>query len=126
MHPCLTCGACCAHFRVSFHWSEADPDQGGVVPIELTEPLRVHERVMRGTSQKHPHCVALDADIGRYSRCTIHDRRPSVCALVPASLEFGKRSAQCDKARLAHGLPVLVEADWTGVVEAEKNPLPEL
>ena len=28
MHPCLTCGACCAHFRVSFHWSEADPDQG--------------------------------------------------------------------------------------------------
>ncbi|RBD09468.1 YkgJ family cysteine cluster protein, partial [Xanthomonas oryzae pv. oryzae] len=24
-HPCLTCGACCAYFRVSFHWSEADP-----------------------------------------------------------------------------------------------------
>ncbi|WP_213601901.1 YkgJ family cysteine cluster protein [Pseudoxanthomonas japonensis] len=125
MHPCLTCGACCAHFRVSFHWSEADPDQGGVVPIELTEPLRVHEGVMRGTSQKRPWCVALDAEIGRYSRCTIHDRRPSVCALVPASLEFGERSAQCDKARLAHGLPLLVEADWVGVVEAEKNPLPE-
>ena len=126
MHPCLTCGACCAHFRVSFHWSEADPDQGGVVPIALTEPLRVHERVMRGTSQKDPRCVALDADIGRYSRCTIHDWRPSVCALVPASLEFGERSAQCDTARLAHGLPLLVEADWAGVVDAEKNPLPEL
>jgi Fe-S-cluster containining protein len=126
MHPCLTCGACCAHFRVSFHWSEADPDQGGVVPIALTEPLRVHERVMRGTSQKAPRCVALDADIGRYSRCTIHDRRPSVCALVPASLEFGERSAQCDKARLAHGLPLLEAADWTGVVDAEKNPLPAL
>ncbi|WP_334178641.1 YkgJ family cysteine cluster protein [Pseudoxanthomonas sp.] len=125
MHPCLTCGACCAHFRVSFHWSEADPDQGGVVPIGLTEPLRVHERVMRGTSRKSPWCVALDADIGRYSRCTIHDRRPSVCALVPASLEFGERSVQCDKARLAHGLPLLVEADWVGVMEAEKNPLPE-
>ena len=93
MHPCLTCGACCAHFRVSFHWSEADPDQGGVVPIGLTEPLRVHERVMRGTSQKSPWGVALDADIGRYSRCTIHDRRPSVCALVPASYEFGAASA---------------------------------
>ena len=126
MHPCLTCGACCAHFRVSFHWSEADPEQGGAVPAALTEPLRVHERVMRGTSQKSPWCVALDADIGRYSRCTIHDRRPSVCALVPASLEFGERSAQCDKARLAHGLPLLVEADWVGVVDAEKNPLPEL
>ncbi|HOC10952.1 MAG TPA: YkgJ family cysteine cluster protein, partial [Thermomonas sp.] len=22
MHPCLSCGACCAYFRVSFHWSE--------------------------------------------------------------------------------------------------------
>ncbi|RBD00840.1 YkgJ family cysteine cluster protein, partial [Xanthomonas oryzae pv. oryzae] len=27
-HPCLTCGACCAYFRVSFHWSEADPALG--------------------------------------------------------------------------------------------------
>ena len=59
MHPCLTCGACCAHFRVSFHWSEADPEQGGAVPAALTEPL-------------------------------------------------------------------LVQAEWAGVVEAEKNPLPEL
>ena len=41
------------------------------------------------------------------------------------SLEFGERSVQCDKARLAHGLPLLVEADWVGVMEAEKNPLPE-
>ncbi|HWU69743.1 MAG TPA: YkgJ family cysteine cluster protein, partial [Pseudoxanthomonas sp.] len=39
MHPCLSCGACCAIFRVSLHWSEADPEQGGRVPIELTEPL---------------------------------------------------------------------------------------
>ncbi|MEG6657786.1 YkgJ family cysteine cluster protein, partial [Pseudomonas aeruginosa] len=21
-NPCLTCGACCAHFRVSFYWGE--------------------------------------------------------------------------------------------------------
>jgi len=124
MHPCLTCGACCAYFRVSFHWSEADAAHGGQVPIELTEPLRVHERVMRGTSAAQPRCIALDADIGRYSRCTIHDRRPSVCAAVPASLEFGQRSAQCDKSRQAHGLPLLSEHDWVGVAEAERNPLP--
>lgn len=74
--PCLTCGACCAYFRVSFHWSEADPALGGRVPIELTDALRTHERVMRGTSQSQPRCIALDADIGRYSRCSIHDRRP--------------------------------------------------
>ena len=125
-HPCLTCGACCAFFRVSFHWSEADPALGGQVPFELTESLRTHERAMRGTSQANPRCVALDADIGRYSRCTIHDRRPSVCALVPASYEFGEASAQCDKARIAHGLAVLTAGDWAGVGEAEKNPLPEL
>lgn len=124
-HPCLTCGACCAFFRVSFHWSEADAALGGVVPFELTEPLRTHERVMRGTSQAHPRCIALDADIGTYSRCSIHDQRPSVCALVPASYEFGEASAQCDKARIAHGLPVLTPDAWIGVADSEKNPLPE-
>jgi Fe-S-cluster containining protein len=124
-HPCLTCGACCAFFRVAFHWSETEPELGGCVPFDLTEPLRTHERAMRGTSQAQPRCVALDADIGRYSRCTIHERRPSVCALVPASWEFGATSPQCDKARLAHGLPLLSPADWDGVAEAERNPLPE-
>ena len=125
LHPCLRCGACCAFFRVSLHWSEADPALGGAVPFELTEPLRNHERAMRGTSQAHPRCIALDADISRYSRCTIHARRPSVCALVPASWEFGAASAQCDKSRIAHGLHALTPADWIGVDEAEKNPLPE-
>lgn len=119
-HPCLTCGACCAFFRVSFHWSEAAPEMGGMVPIELTEPLRQHERVMRGTSQAQPRCVALHAEIGKYSRCTIHPVRPSVCRAVPASWEFGEASPQCDKSRLAHGLPVLTEADWVGV--EERNP----
>ena len=111
-HPCLTCGACCAHFRISFHWSEADAELGGVVPIELTEPLRRHERVMRGTSQEAPRCIALDAEIGVRSRCSIHPVRPSVCRAVDASWEFGVPSPQCDKSRIAHGLPALTPADW--------------
>ena len=118
-HPCLQCGACCAFYRISFHWSEAEPELGGVVPIELTETLRTHERVMRGTSTHSPRCIALDADIGRYSRCTIHPQRPSSCRAVPASLETpGERSSQCDRARLAHGLHELTEADW---VDVERN-----
>lgn len=121
-HPCLICGACCAYFRVGFHWSEADSSLGGTVPVELTETLRAHERVMRGTSQPDPRCIALDARIGEYSRCTIHDRRPSVCAAMPASLEFGQRSPQCDRSRQAHDLPPLTETDWIG----ERNPLPPL
>lgn len=123
-HPCLSCGACCAYFRVSLHWSEAEPTLGGRVPPALTEPVRAHELAMRGTSQAKPRCIALDADIGRHSRCTIHERRPSACARMPASHEFGSASPQCDKARLAHGLPALSPADWIGVDEAGKNPLP--
>lgn len=49
IYPCLRCGACCAHFRVAFHWSEADFGLGGVVPVELTEKLDAHRLAMRGT-----------------------------------------------------------------------------
>ena len=112
----MRCGACCATFRVSLHWSEADPALGGRVPVELTEPVRAHELAMRGTSQARPRCIALDADIGHRSRCTIHPRRPSACAQVPASWEFGAARDQCDRARTAHGLPPLAPADWAGVI----------
>lgn len=112
-HPCLSCGACCAHYRVSFHWSEAEPALGGRVPLELTVPLRSHERAMRGTAGgDRPRCIALDADIGRRSRCSIHPVRPQACRDVAASWESGAPSRQCDSARLAHGLPVLTPADW--------------
>lgn len=39
-HPCLRCGACCASFRVAFHWSETDAHPGGITPAALTEPDR--------------------------------------------------------------------------------------
>ena len=124
-HPCLSCGACCAHYRVGFHWSEAEPALGGTVPVELTETLRSHERAMRGTNATHPRCIALDADIGRHSRCTIHARRPSVCAQLPASFEFGTPSPQCDKARAAHGLPALTRADWDEQAKRDRHPPPD-
>ncbi|WP_407353646.1 YkgJ family cysteine cluster protein [Luteimonas sp. R10] len=111
-HPCLSCGACCAHYRVGFHWSEAAPELGGTVPVSLTETLDTHRLAMRGTWARQPHCVALDAEIGVRSRCTIHPLRPSVCREVPASWEHGEASPQCDRARLAHGMPVLTADDW--------------
>ena len=112
-HPCLSCGACCAFYRVSLHWSEAEPALGGAVPPELTVPLRSHERAMRGTEGGGvPRCVALDADIGRNSRCSIHPLRPQACRDVRASLESGEPSRQCDNARIAHGLPPLTATDW--------------
>ncbi|RZA13920.1 MAG: YkgJ family cysteine cluster protein, partial [Lysobacteraceae bacterium] len=106
-HPCMSCGACCATYRVSLHWSEAEAALGGRVPVELTEPVRAHERAMLGTSRAQPRCIALEADIGRHSRCTIHARRPAACEQLAASHESGGANPQCDRARLAHGLPPL-------------------
>lgn len=111
-HPCLTCGACCAHFRVAFHWMESDESSEGGVPHQLTQTLDPHRLCMQGTYSAPVRCVALDAQIGTYSRCTIHPSRPSVCREVDASWEFGVVSVQCDKARLAHNLPALTLADW--------------
>lgn len=28
-NPCLDCGICCTHFRISFYWAEADDTPGG-------------------------------------------------------------------------------------------------
>ncbi|WP_374212354.1 YkgJ family cysteine cluster protein [Thiothrix subterranea] len=32
-NPCMTCGACCASFRVSFYWGETD-----AAPLALYPP----------------------------------------------------------------------------------------
>lgn len=85
---------------------------GGRVPAALTEKFDAHRVVMRGTWAAQPRCVALDAEIGVRSRCSIHASKPSVCREVQASWEFGEPSPQCDKARRAHGLPVLTPGDW--------------
>jgi len=108
----MTCGACCTQYRVAFHWMESDEVTPGGVPHQLTEPLDPHRLCMRGTHSKPVRCVALDAEIGVYSRCSIHPNRPSVCREVDASWEFGKASPQCDKARAIHGLPALSLESW--------------
>lgn len=124
-HPCLSCGACCAYFRIAFHWSETDPALGGTVPAELTEKLDPHRVVMRGTQSKTPRCVALVGEIGVAAYCGIHPIKPSVCREVEPSWEFGRHSPQCDKGRIAHGLLPLTPADWP--IQVTSVPvLPEL
>lgn len=99
-------------YRVAFHWLEAEPQFGGTVPIALTEALDPHRLVMKGTKVQPTRCIALDSEIGQHALCTIYAQRPSVCREVAASWEFGEVSPQCDKARAAHGLPLLTPADW--------------
>ena len=110
----MSCGACCAAFRVAFHWSEADDAPGGTVPVDLTRPLRSHERAMRGTDNPAPHCIALRGTVGEDCACSIYDLRPSPCRAVQASWEHGASDPHCDRARARYGLPLLTPADWTG------------
>lgn len=101
LHPCQTCGACCASFRVSFYWAEADDAPGGTVPLDLTVPVSPHLRCMKGTEVKPVRCVALDGELGQQVGCRIYPLRSSTCKEV----QLG--DAQCLKARAIHGLPAL-------------------
>ena len=120
LHPCLSCGACCAAFRVAFHWSECDDAPGGFVPAGLTQDLRNHERAMQGTDTISPHCVALAGEVGEATHCTIYAVRPSPCRAVQASWEFGTADPHCDRARARYNLPVLKPGDW---LAAETTPV---
>jgi len=109
--PCLRCGACCAFFRCSFYWRETEAG-GGPVPDHLTADLGPHRRVMRGTDQRDPRCIALTGTIGEGVFCAIYERRSSVCRAFIPSWENGEHNVDCDRARAAHGLPPLAPGDW--------------
>lgn len=121
-HPCLRCGACCSYFRVAFHWSEADASLGGQVPPDLTEKLDHHRLIMRGTRSAPVRCTGLQGVIGKAAHCGIYEQRPSVCREMQPSWESGTVSVQCDKARVAHGLPPLTLLDWELSAMADNDP----
>lgn len=116
-HPCISCGACCAHYRVSFHWreAEANPDDplDKSTPVELTEDIDPDRRSMKGTTSKHhSHCIALHGEIGKQVACGIYEWRPSPCRNFTASFENGYHNPRCDEARKKYGLKPLVKADY--------------
>lgn len=97
---CLSCGACCAHFRVSFYWAE-----GEALPEGMVEPITPVYSCMKGTNQSKPRCIALEGDIGQQISCGIYQHRSSSCKEVQAGDE------QCEKARAAHKLIPLIGMD---------------
>ena len=113
-HPCLSCGACCAAFRVAFHWSQAQPHQADGVPADLARPLRQHELAMRGTDDAPApvRCIALEGTVGEKVHCRIYASRPAPCRELGAAWEHGQPSPQCDRARAVHGLPPLAPSHW--------------
>ncbi len=117
LHPCQACGACCASFRVAFHWREAEgnpEDQfDRSVPQEYTEDLDLNQRCMKGTNDKHqPKCVALMARVGQSAQCIVYANRPTPCRLFLASFENGFQNIRCDQAREKHGLKPLTKRDY--------------
>lgn len=111
-HPCLSCGACCAAFRVAFYWAEAQPENPAGVPADLVAPVRPHVLAMRGTDARAPHCIALDGVVGDQVSCRIYAARPSPCRELKASYEDGTHSPQCDQARARYALAPLRAGDW--------------
>jgi Fe-S-cluster containining protein len=107
---CQRCGACCAYFRVSFYWAEADDAPGGTVPVDLTRQISPHHRCMAGTEARPARCVALGGEIGHAVGCTIYAQRSSACR------ELQPGDEKCLRARAAHGL----ESPRPGAISA--NP----
>ena len=102
LHPCLTCGACCASFRVDFSSWERE-DRGGSVPTGLALDLNDTLCRMRGTDHSPPRCAALTGTVGVRAACGIYEWRPSPCR------EFEAGSDACARARARHGLAALTE-----------------
>ena len=104
---CLSCGACCAAFRVDFHCSDLASADAPGVPVELTVPLTATLVRMRGTDEAPPRCVALAGEVGKSVACTIYECRPGPCRDFAPYAHLGIGDDACDRARRRHGLSPL-------------------
>lgn len=106
-NPCLDCGICCTHFRISFYWAEGDDAPGGVVPSAMTEKLTHHLRCMKGSNDVPRRCSALSGEVGTRVSCTIYENRPTPCREFPVYLPDGSGNPKCDELRATIGMPPL-------------------
>jgi Fe-S-cluster containining protein len=111
-NPCLSCGACCAHFRVSFYFGELAGEMGGWVPVELTSKVNDFRAAMKGTEAGHGRCVALRGEPGKGGvSCSIYQNRPTPCREFDAWLPDGKPNPDCQRLRAQLGLAPLPALD---------------
>jgi hypothetical protein len=80
---------------------------------------------MNGTNQLQPRCVALEGKVGEWASCAIYEKRPSPCSELQPAWINGEPSPQCDKARIAHGLPPLTP-DTFDAPEQSDALMPEM
>jgi Fe-S-cluster containining protein len=63
---------------------------------------------MKGTEQGGQRCVALRGELGQPGvHCAIYEHRPSPCREFPTWMEDGAPNPDCQRLRLAIGLPPL-------------------
>lgn len=105
--PCLTCGACCANFRVSFYWGECQ-SVGGTIPDELTLQISPHHACMKGTEKNPVRCVALVGTPGEHVCCNIYEQRSSTCREFDMFNTDGSINEACTHARAVYGLPPVI------------------
>src|SRR3989344_3486270 len=101
-HPCLSCGACFASFRVDFAVYEMQA-MGGTVPDSLALDVNGSTCRMRGTEQVPIRCAARPGGGARRGPCGISDPRRA------PGREFAGGDSACHKARARHGLAPLAE-----------------
>lgn len=104
---CVSCGACCATYRVSFYCGETDDFPGGAVPSGLVEMVTGTMACMKGTGAQPPRCIALHGEIGSRVSCAIYEFRPSPCRDFSPLAAVGSGDDACNEARRRHGLPPL-------------------
>jgi len=113
-NPCLSCGACCAHFRVSFYFGELQGQPGGWVPLELTSKVNDFRAAMKGTETGNGRCIGLRGELGQPSiHCAIYEQRPTTCREFEAWLPDGTPNPDCRRLRELNGLAPLLHRHQT-------------
>ncbi len=105
-NPCISCGACCATFRVDFAREEL-LSEGGTVPDSLAVDLLPGLCRIRGTDHANPRCAALVGTVGQQASCGIYEWRPSPCREFGLRAPLGIGDDACNRARRRHGMAPL-------------------
>ncbi len=103
--PCMSCGACCAYFKVQF-----DKKYNPQVPWQKIKVISHSEAVMLGTEEAKGRCKSLDGIVGENCRCNIYNSRPDVCESFTVWLNDGSQNPKCIEARKHHGLKPEIDA----------------
>ncbi|AKQ61652.1 YkgJ family cysteine cluster protein [Bordetella hinzii] len=106
-NPCLSCGACCAHFRVSFYFGEVDI-HGGSVPEALVTQISPSRVCMKGTERGGGRCVSLRGELGQPGiHCDIYENRSTPCREFDMWQADGSPNPDCQRLRAQQGLAPL-------------------